>query len=171
MRKSGMNAKVLFRPMALEDIERIVAIEEEAFATPWTAEAFRNELLNNMFARYVVMESDDRIIGYGGMWIIIDEAHVTNIAIEADRRGKGLGERLMDQLQRRAVYYGATKMTLEVRASNIIAQSLYGKLGFEPSGIRPAYYSDNQEDAIIMWAELTRDIQNDDEVEAEDQGL
>ncbi|MFF2483349.1 ribosomal protein S18-alanine N-acetyltransferase [Paenibacillus sp. NPDC058071] len=156
---------VHFRIMTLDDIDRIVELEREAFATPWTEEAFRNELLNNMFARYIVMEQDDRIIGYGGMWIIIDEAHVTNIAVSEDRRGLGLGEKLLRELQRRAVYYGANKMTLEVRVSNEIAQRLYRKFGFEESGIRPAYYSDNQEDALIMWAELSRGGPREEEEE------
>ncbi|MUT68466.1 ribosomal protein S18-alanine N-acetyltransferase [Paenibacillus sp. NEAU-GSW1] len=153
--------QVRFRAMTLEDIARIVEIEQEAFTTPWTSEAFRNELFNNMFARYYVMVHEGRIIGYGGMWIIIDEAHVTNIAVSAEWRGNGLGERLLVELQRRAVGFGANKMTLEVRVSNEVAQRLYRKMGFEPSGIRPGYYSDNQEDALIMWAELSEERSND----------
>ncbi|SFF29339.1 ribosomal-protein-alanine N-acetyltransferase [Paenibacillus catalpae] len=147
---------LVFRSMTMEDISSIVAIEQEAFATPWTSEAFKNELTSNMFARYMVMEQDDQIIGYGGMWVIVDEAHVTNIAIQADHRGQGLGERLLTELQQTAAFFGANKMTLEVRVSNEVAQRLYRKLGFKPSGIRPAYYSDNNEDALIMWAELSR---------------
>jgi ribosomal-protein-alanine N-acetyltransferase len=114
-----------------------------------------NELSNNHFARYMVMEYDGDVIGYGGMWTIMDEAHVTNIAVRAGYRGQGLGEKLMTELQRTAVFFGAARMTLEVRVSNEIAQRLYRKLGFEPAGIRPGYYSDNQEDALIMWAELS----------------
>ncbi|GLX66297.1 ribosomal protein S18-alanine N-acetyltransferase [Paenibacillus glycanilyticus] len=145
---------LVFRSMTMDDVPAIVAIEHEAFATPWTPEAFKNELTSNMFARYMVMENEGQIIGYGGMWIIVDEAHVTNIAVRADHRGLGLGERLLTELQRTAAYFGANKMTLEVRVSNEIAQGLYRKLGFKPAGIRPAYYSDNNEDALIMWADL-----------------
>lgn len=151
-----MLSNLVFRSMTLDDVTSIVAIEQEAFATPWTPEAFKNELTSNMFARYMVMENDGVLIGYGGMWVIVDEAHVTNIAVRADHRGKGLGERLLTELQQTAAYFGASKMTLEVRVSNEIAQRLYRKLGFKPAGIRPAYYSDNNEDALIMWAELNQ---------------
>ncbi|MEK3882349.1 ribosomal protein S18-alanine N-acetyltransferase [Paenibacillus sp. PL2-23] len=146
--------KLIYRTMTKEDIPAILAIEQEAFTSPWTEDAFLNELTNNMFARYLVMEDSGSVLGYGGMWVIMDEAHITNIAIRADMRGKGLGNRLLDQLQRTAVFFGAARMTLEVRVSNMTAQRLYQKYGFEPAGIRPQYYSDNQEDALIMWAEL-----------------
>lgn len=154
----NLKAAILdFRAMTLADIDDIVAIEQEAFTSPWTADAFRNELTNNMFAKYLVMERNGEIIGYGGMWIIMDEAHVTNIAVRRDCRGQGLGARLLEELQRTAAFFGAVKMTLEVRVTNEIAQRLYRKYGFEPSGIRPRYYSDNDEDALIMWAELDTD--------------
>lgn len=146
---------LVFRSMVLDDIAIIAAIEHEAFTTPWTEEAFRNELVNNMFARYMVMEYEKEVIGYGGMWVIIDEAHVTNVAVRSDWRGLGLGEQLLSELQRTAVFFGADKMTLEVRVSNEVALRLYRKLGFESAGIRPAYYADNQEDALIMWADLS----------------
>jgi ribosomal-protein-alanine N-acetyltransferase len=143
-----------FRSMRLEDIPYICAIELEAFATPWTAEAFHNELVNNHFARYMVMELAGEVVGYGGMWLIVDEAHITNIAISYRFRGRKYGERLLIELKKTAAFMGAMRMTLEVRVSNIIAQRLYGKLGFYPVGTRRGYYSDNNEDAIIMWADL-----------------
>ncbi|MCR2803443.1 ribosomal protein S18-alanine N-acetyltransferase [Paenibacillus soyae] len=146
--------KLIYRAMTKQDIPAILAIEEEAFSSPWSEEAFQNELTNNMFARYLVMEYRGELLGYGGMWVIVDEAHITNIAVRADMRGKGLGNRLLDQLQRTAVFFGAARMTLEVRVTNKTAQKLYRKFGFEPAGIRPRYYSDNNEDALIMWAEL-----------------
>ncbi|NIK78652.1 ribosomal-protein-alanine N-acetyltransferase [Paenibacillus castaneae] len=149
--------EIIYRAMTMADIPAIVSIEQEAFTSPWTAEAFTNELMNNMFARYMVMDLGGEIIGYGGMWVIIDEAHVTNIAVRADFRGQGLGNCLLSELQRTAVFFGAAKMTLEVRPSNEIAQQLYRKFGFKPSGVRPRYYSDNNEDALIMWAELDRE--------------
>jgi ribosomal-protein-alanine N-acetyltransferase len=145
---------VTFRMMRYEDIPSVCAIEVEAFTSPWSEQAFQNELTQNQFAQYVVMEHEDRIIGYGGMWLIIDEAHVTNIAVTEAFRGRKLGARLMAELSARAYRLGARRMTLEVRASNIVAQRLYGKFGFEAVGLRPGYYSDNGEDAIIMWAEL-----------------
>jgi ribosomal-protein-alanine N-acetyltransferase len=145
---------LIFRFMQLDDIPFIIEIEQEAFTMPWSKDAFVNELTHNHFAKYMVMELEGEIIGYGGMWTIIDEAHITNIAVRSDFRGRGLGERLLRELQRTAVFFGMTAMTLEVRVSNERAQSLYRKLGFQSSGIRPGYYSDNYEDALIMWADL-----------------
>ncbi|WP_125666771.1 ribosomal protein S18-alanine N-acetyltransferase [Paenibacillus baekrokdamisoli] len=147
--------KLVFRSMTLSDVPEIVNIELEAFTCPWTEEAFVNELTNNHFARYMVMDYDGIVIGYGGMWTIMDEAHVTNIAVRENYRGRGLGEKMLIELQKLAVFCGSARMTLEVRVSNLIAQRLYRKLGFEPAGVRPAYYSDNLEDALIMWAELS----------------
>ncbi len=146
--------QLVFRAMTLSDVPAICEIEREVFTSPWTAEAFINELTNNHFARYMVMEWRREVIGYGGMWTIMDEAHVTNIAVREAYQGQGLGERLLSELQRTAVFFGAGRMTLEVRVTNDRAIHLYKKLGFEPSGTRPGYYSDNGEDALIMWAEL-----------------
>ncbi|XID92870.1 ribosomal protein S18-alanine N-acetyltransferase [Paenibacillaceae bacterium WGS1546] len=146
-----------YRLMNVDDIPAIVDIEREAFTAPWSAEAFRNELTNNLFAKYMVMERKGDIVGYGGMWLIIDEAHVTNIAIRERYRGRGFGHALLKQLMKTAHYLGARRMTLEVRVSNDTAQSLYRKMGFVPSGVRPNYYSDNLEDALIMWADLAED--------------
>lgn len=149
--------------MNLNDVPAIVEIEREAFTAPWSAEAFRNELTNNLFAKYMIMEQDGQVFGYGGMWLIIDEAHITNIAVREQYRGKGFGEKLLREMMRTAYFLGARRMTLEVRVSNEIAQALYRKLGFKPSGVRPAYYSDNLEDALIMWADLLPDEEEDAE--------
>jgi [ribosomal protein S18]-alanine N-acetyltransferase len=145
---------VSFRSMRLGDIDEVCGIEKEAFPTPWSEGAFQNELVNNQFAHYLIMECNDVVAGYGGMWLIMDEAHVTNIAVKAAYRGQKLGERLLRQLQETAVFLGAQKMTLEVRVSNLVAQKLYEKLGFRSVGVRRGYYSDNHEDALIMWADL-----------------
>ncbi|MNB80788.1 ribosomal-protein-alanine N-acetyltransferase [compost metagenome] len=144
----------IFRLMKLEDIPSILVIEREAFTMPWTEEAFRNELTHNHFAKYMVMEYEGAIIGYAGMWAIVDEAHVTNIALLAAYRGRKWGDRLLDELMKTASYLGMKSITLEVRVSNEIAQNLYRKKGFSPAGVRKGYYSDNREDALIMWAEL-----------------
>ena len=149
--------EVTFRQMTIADIPAVVSIEREAFTAPWSPEAFVNELTHNHFARYTVMELDGEIIGYGGMWTIIDEAHITNVAVRSIYRGRGYGERLLRELQEKALSYGSAAMTLEVRVSNEIAQNLYRKLGFKASGLRPKYYTDNQEDALIMWADLTEE--------------
>lgn len=149
-----MSDKIEFRSMALADIDSIVEIEREAFTAPWTTEAFHNELTQNLFAKYMVMAQGDEVLGYGGMWLIVDEAHVTNIAVREAYRGRGLGERLLREMMKTASWLGAARMTLEVRVSNERAQRLYRKLGFGPAGLRPGYYSDNNEDALIMWADL-----------------
>ncbi|MEC0264293.1 ribosomal protein S18-alanine N-acetyltransferase, partial [Paenibacillus anseongense] len=92
----------------------------------------------------------------GGMWLIMEEAHVTNIAVRDSYRGRKLGERLMRELMKTAAFLGAIRMTLEVRASNYVAQNLYEKVGFRSVGVRRGYYTDNREDAVIMWADLPK---------------
>ncbi|WP_438347568.1 ribosomal protein S18-alanine N-acetyltransferase [Paenibacillus sp. FA6] len=152
--KAADDEGVSFRIMKLEDIPDIMVIEHDAFTLPWTETSFRNELTNNLFARYIVMESHGKPIGYAGMWTIVDEAHITNVAILEAYRGRKLGERLLDELMKTAVQLGMDRMTLEVRVSNSIAQRLYGKKGFKSVGLRKSYYSDNHEDAMIMWVDL-----------------
>ncbi|KFZ42577.1 ribosomal protein S18-alanine N-acetyltransferase [Anoxybacillus sp. ST70] len=140
--------------MTLQDLDRIVEIEQLSFTLPWSRSSFYQELTNNRYARYIVMEHDGQIIGYCGMWLVMDEAHITNIAVLPEFRGKKLGEALMKQAMALAREEGAQTMTLEVRVSNTVAQSLYRKLGFLNGGIRKRYYSDNQEDALVMWVKL-----------------
>ncbi|MCC3382018.1 ribosomal protein S18-alanine N-acetyltransferase [Paenibacillus farraposensis] len=146
--------KLEFRLMQLDDIPDVLEIEHEAFTLPWTEEAFRNELTLNHFAKYMIMELNGQAIGYAGMWTVMDEAHITNIAVREAFRGRKLGDRLLDELMQTASYLGMERMTLEVRVTNRVAQSLYEKKGFKPAGIRKGYYSDNNEDAVIMWADL-----------------
>lgn len=143
-----------FRLMTEQDIPDVLAVEREAFTVPWTEEAFHNELKLNHFAHYMVMEYEGRTIGYAGMWTIVDEAHITNIALKEAYRGRKWGDRLLTELMKTAAYMGMEKITLEVRVSNHVAQRLYLKKGFRPAGIRKGYYSDNHEDAMIMWADL-----------------
>ena len=144
----------VFRYMREEDIDQVLAVEHASFTTPWSREAFYNELHNNKFAVYIVLEEENQIIGYCGTWVVIDEAHVTNVAIMPGYRGKKLGEALMTKLMSVARELGARSMTLEVRVTNHVAQSLYRKLGFQNGGIRKNYYSDNHEDALVMWVNL-----------------
>lgn len=147
-------ASIEIRRMRLEDVDQVLLVEKQSFATPWSREAFVNELTQNHFAHYVIIELDGELIGYCGMWIIVDEAHITNVALLPEYRGKGFGETVLRGMMRAARAYGAQKMTLEVRVSNEVAQRLYRKLGFEEHGIRPNYYTDNMEDAYIMWVNL-----------------
>lgn len=140
--------------MTVEDIEAVMEIEKATFPTPWSRSAFYNEVVVNQFATYLLLEVGEEIAGYCGVWVIIDEAHITNIALHPDYRGMKLGEALMSKAIQFAKSRGALKMTLEVRVSNTVAQNLYKKLGFVEGGIRKSYYSDNQEDALVMWVNL-----------------
>jgi len=145
-----------FRKMRLADLERIMEIEHHSFTLPWSQEAFQAELTSNHFAHYLVAIENDYVVGYAGMWVIIDEAHITNIAVHPDWRGRKYGDALMRAMMAHAMAHGAERMTLEVRVSNAIAQKLYEKMGFVSHGIRKGYYTDNNEDAMIMWVELPR---------------
>ncbi|MDK2992536.1 MAG: [ribosomal protein S18]-alanine N-acetyltransferase [Clostridiales bacterium] len=137
--------------MRLSDLDDVEEIERLCFPTPWSKEAFRTEIMRNFCARYAVARLNGRVVGYIGMWLVIDEAHITNVAVHPDYRHRGIGEKLMRYMMKMAVDIGISRMTLEVRKSNIVAQKLYKKLGFEESGIRKGYYLSNNEDAIIMW--------------------
>jgi [ribosomal protein S18]-alanine N-acetyltransferase len=145
------------RLMTEEDIADVLQVERASFATPWSSDAFESEIKQNHFANYIVLEMNNELVGYGGFWSIVDEAHITNIAITPAYRGKKLGDFLVKNLMELATELGAEMMTLEVRASNIVAQNLYKKYGFEEKGIRKRYYSDNGEDALIMWVNLKND--------------
>ncbi|MDG4658327.1 ribosomal protein S18-alanine N-acetyltransferase [Ectobacillus antri] len=149
-----MNKVVTFRNMELNDIPAVAAIENLSFAIPWTPEAFERELTANEYAYYIVAEEANEVIGYCGMWLIVDESHITNIAIHPSCRGRKLGEQLLTYCMNQARLKGAKTMTLEVRVSNETAQNLYRKLGFLNGGIRKRYYTDNYEDALIMWVNL-----------------
>lgn len=146
-----MNEDVKFRKMTIADIDAVYEIEHSSFSLPWTKEAFFYEMLDNQHAYYLLAETADGIVGFCGLWIIMDECHVTNIAILPEHRGKKLGEKLMRAAMDTAKEKGAKAMTLEARVSNTPARNLYEKLGFKNGGIRKSYYSDNFEDAIVMW--------------------
>ena len=144
---------VKVRKMLKSDLDTVMDIENKCFSVPWTREALLLEIDKNRFARYLVAELDGKVIGYGGMWMIMDEAHITNIAVHPDHRGKGYGNCIVEGLIATAKKDGILRLTLEVRRSNVVAQNLYKKYGFIFCGVRPGYYQDNQEDAIIMWRE------------------
>ncbi|MDQ7844298.1 MAG: ribosomal protein S18-alanine N-acetyltransferase [Armatimonadota bacterium] len=143
--------RVQLRPMTVDDIPRVLEIERQSFRTPWPSDAYFHELKENRLAAYIVAKVDDRLVGYAGMWVILDEAHITTIAVEPALRGQKVGERLLVGLIDAALERGARWMTLEVRKSNLTAQNLYRKYGFREIGTRKGYYSDNREDAIVMW--------------------
>jgi ribosomal-protein-alanine N-acetyltransferase len=132
------------------DLDRVVAIETLSFPTPWSRNAFESEL-DNDFALYLVAETDGLVIGYAGMWVIMDEGHITNVAVHPEHRGCRTAKSLLLKLIGWGVLRGVRRVTLEVRPSNRAALNLYYRMGFVPAGRRKGYYSDTGEDAVIMW--------------------
>ena len=143
-------SEITFHSLSEEHLDAILEIEELSFATPWSGLAFVYEM-ESPHSVFEVMILKGRLIGYGGYWRIIDEAHISNIAIHPDHRRKGLGRKLLIRLLGRAVETGAAKATLEVRPSNEAALKLYDSFGFTTVAVRQNYYSDEGEDALIMW--------------------
>lgn len=144
-----------YRRMTIEDIDQVLRIEQEAFTLPWTREAFEHEMTTNLYSYYILAETEEKeIVGYCGMWIVMDESHITNVAVTEKMRGLKIGEGLMREAIRVVLEQEVVLMTLEVRVSNDVAKKLYYKLGFQDGGIRKNYYTDTQEDALVMWVEF-----------------
>lgn len=141
---------VRIEPMSLDDLDRVHAIERASFFPAWPDDAYRNELTTNKLATYLVARLEDVVIGFAGIWLMVDEAHVTTFAVDPAWRRRGVGERMLLALLDVSVARRAREATLEVRLSNTAARRLYEKYGFRPVGVRPRYYSDNGEDALIM---------------------
>lgn len=140
---------VICRRMMLEDVPAVHAIELKTFHTPWSYQSFVDEMTTNKCARYLVAEADGQVIGYAGAWLILEEGHITNIAVDEAYRGRGVGFQVTKALLQYAANMGVQYMTLEVRRSNLVAQALYKKLGFLELGVRKRYYEDNGEDAFL----------------------
>jgi ribosomal-protein-alanine N-acetyltransferase len=139
--------------MTIADLQAVQHIERASFTTPWPPQAYRQELEANRLAAYLVGTIRDEVVAYGGIWLMVDEAHITTFAVHPRYRRRRIGERLLLSLMDLSVDRHAREATLEVRLSNLAARRLYEKYGFRPVGIRPRYYSDNQEDALIMTTE------------------
>ncbi|GMV92960.1 MAG: ribosomal-protein-alanine acetyltransferase [Candidatus Hydrogenedentota bacterium] len=142
-----------FEPIAVEHLGRILDIEVEAYPEPWTEGMFRDEIRNN-FSRFFVAMLDEVLVGYGGFWLVVDEAHITSVTVRDIYRGRGFGRRLVEHLLHEAEDAGARIATLEVRVSNLRARNLYLQYGFRPVGLRKNYYPKSNEDAIVMLKEL-----------------
>lgn len=134
------------------DVPRIMEIERQCFASPWHESAYLAELANRS-AYYIVARVGDELVGYSGMWVIMDEAHITTIGVDPRYRGRKIGEQILVAILEEAQRRGARRATLEVRESNTVAQNLYHKYGFVPAAIRRGYYSDNGENAVVMWVD------------------
>jgi len=148
----GAPRRLTISPMVAEDIPTVLQIEALSFVSTWPANAFMNELRDNKLAYYFVGRLDGRIVAYGGIWVILEDSHVTTIAVHPDVRGQRLGEELLVHLLDEAIERNASWITLEVRETNDIAQKLYRKYGFTVVSTRRGYYSDNDESALVMWA-------------------
>ena len=146
-------AVLRIRPMTVADLAAVQLIERASFTTPWPPQAYRQELETNRLAQYVVATIGDEIVAYAGIWLMVDEAHVTTFAVHPRYRRRRIGERLLLALLDLSMGRHAREATIEVRLSNLAARRLYEKYGFRPVGIRPRYYSDDQEDALIMTTE------------------
>lgn len=145
---------ISIRDMKESDLDRIMEIEKKVFSPPWSKEAFLLELTNNLLAKYIVAEVDGELAGYGGIWLIVDEGHITNVAVDEKHRGIGVGNKLLEGLIQLCMDRNILAITLEVRESNEVAKSLYRKYDFKEYGVRKKYYHDNNEDAIIMWKNI-----------------
>jgi len=146
----AVSSPAVIEPMRLADIPAVLEIERLSFSSPWPAYAFEHELTTNRLARYVVSRVDGRVVGFAGIWLMVDEAHITTFGVHPDHRRRGIGRHMLLRLAELALELGASRMTLEVRVSNAAAQALYAGFGFRIAGRRPNYYSDDGEDAFIM---------------------
>jgi len=145
--------RLTITPMLVDHLPEVQAIEKASFTSPWPPHAYRAELETNRLAHYVVVQVAGRVIAYGGIWLMVDEAHVTTFAVHPLWRRRHVGDQLLLALLDIAVARRAHEATLEVRLSNLAARKLYEKFGFRPVGLRPRYYSDDGEDALIMTTE------------------
>ncbi len=167
-----IDARTLCVPMTVADAPHVLDIDRFSVPLPWAAASYKHELSQNKHAHFfVALESgqsrwekwlgrwgERRVIGFSGYWYILDEAHISTVAVHPRWRGRGIGEELLRAMLARALKQGAVEATLEVRVSNIVAQTLYRKYGFEDVGLRKNYYRDNGEDALLMTAKPLRMI-------------
>jgi ribosomal-protein-alanine N-acetyltransferase len=136
-------------PFNASHLQEIAALERECFSIPWSASMFEEELKSTL-AHYFVALQDGEVIGYAGMWKILDEGHITNIAVSPRCRTRGIGGKLLETLISLAAQFQLSVLLLEVRESNAAARSLYAKRGFVQTGLRKGYYHDNHENAVLM---------------------
>ncbi|CFX90324.1 Acyl-CoA N-acyltransferase [Syntrophomonas zehnderi OL-4] len=144
-----MNQEFFVRKMTEQDLDEVMRIEHEAFSLPWSRDSYLGELKNS-FADYLVCDFAGEIAGYAGIWVVFEEAHITNVAVSKKYRSRGIGLALMQETEKIARAKQAIRILLEVRPSNQVAISMYESLDYYQTGVRKAYYTDNGEDAIIM---------------------
>ena len=144
---------VIVNLMAEKDIDDVLEISNLSFSSPWSRSSYEQELSNSL-AKYFVAKIDNKIVGFVGTWIIVDESHITNVAVHPNYRKLGIASILIETMLSYCDKENCTAYTLEVRASNKAAISLYEKHGFKVDGIRKGYYQDNKEDALLMWKRI-----------------
>lgn len=154
-----MEAQHVIRKMTVADLPEVMMIEKESFAVPWSLESYMSEIKNH-WASYQVCVSGGKVTGYGGVWVVFEEAHITNVAVNSTYRSQGLGKSLMLALEKIVRDKQGKRILLEVRPSNQIALNLYRSLGYYEVGRRKAYYADNQEDALLMCKDLPKAGEN-----------
>ena len=146
--------EIIIKPMEKTDVDKVIAIEAKAYGEHhWSKESFMNELANELARYYSAFNENGELVGYAGCWQILEEVHITNIAVSPDFRRNKIGEKLLKNIIDDCYKNKAKYITLEVRVSNVPAISLYEKFGFKSLGVRKGYYQNNNEDALIMWTE------------------
>lgn len=145
-----MMSSLLIRPLTVEDLGEVATIEKLSFPSPWPSSAYATELTTNRLARYVGAWSSGDLVGFGGLWLMVDEAHITTMAVHPTQRRRGVGSALLLELLQESRRGGARVATLDVRVSNLAAQRMYASFGFAEVGRRIRYYDDNGEDALVM---------------------
>lgn len=138
-------------PMEIIHLNRVLEIEQASFLDPWTKGSFINEITGNPYAVYFVALEGELVTAYIGGWLVTDELHIINLAVDKNYRQRSIASALIDKILTFSYNKGIQSATLEVRLSNNPAINLYKKKGFIPVGCRPGYYSNNNEDALIMW--------------------
>ena len=151
-RPENIREGLVIETMTDGDIKDVLRIEQQSFTTTWPSNAFFQELHDNKLAHYYIGRVGNQIVAYGGIWVILEDSHVTTIAVSPAYRGRKYGEVMLLHLLDQAMSRGASWMTLEVRETNTVAQALYRKYGFTTVSTRKGYYSDNNENALVMWA-------------------
>ncbi len=134
------------------DLAGVLEVEGESFTNPWTRAMYEWELQNRTVCHvYIVRTPEHHVAGFCAFWLVVDEVHINNVAVRPHLRGRGLGTLLLEHVFQQARALGASRATLEVRASNLDAQRLYARLGFLQTGLRRGYYSNPVEDAVVLW--------------------
>lgn len=139
--------------LSLAHLEQLYDLEQLCFVAPWSRDSYQREFSENNLAHYFGVWQEQRLLAFGGFWQILDEGHITNVAVHPGCRRLGLAQLLIAHMRAACLTLGGSTMTLEVRESNIAARRLYEKMGFATAGIRPHYY-ENGENAVIMWSRI-----------------